>query len=64
MIQTKALASHLNRLAVIYIRQSSLLQVEQNTESRYRQYQLAERASQMGWPAQRCVVIGRAQRVR
>lgn len=57
MIQTKTLASHLNRLAVIYIRQSSPLQVEQSTESRYRQYQLAERASEMGWPAQRCVVI-------
>lgn len=57
MIQTKALASHLNRLAIIYIRQSSPLQVEQNTESRHRQYQLAQRASEMGWPDQRCIVI-------
>lgn len=57
MIQTKVLASHLNRLAIIYIRQSSPLQVEQNAESRHRQYQLAERASEMGWPDQRCVVI-------
>lgn len=53
----KVLPAHLKRLAVIYIRQSSLLQLEQNAESRHRQYQLADRASQLGWPQQRCLVI-------
>jgi hypothetical protein len=33
-------ASHLNRLAVVYVRQSTPLQVEQHPESRHRQYQL------------------------
>src|ERR671933_319150 len=49
--------SHLNRLAVVYVRQSTPLQVEQNSESRQRQYQLADRAQALGWPAQQCVVI-------
>jgi DNA invertase Pin-like site-specific DNA recombinase len=50
-------ASHLNRLAVVYVRQSTPLQVEQHPESRHRQYQLADRAKTLGWPAQQCVVI-------
>lgn len=57
MSQTKLLPSHLNRLAVIYVRQSSPLQVEQNTESRLRQYQLADRAVTLGWPNGRQVII-------
>lgn len=48
---------HLSRLAVIYVRQSTPLQVEQHTESRRRQYQLAERAQALGWPSGRCLVI-------
>ena len=49
--------SHLNRLAVVYVRQSTPVQVEQHPESRLRQYQLADRAKAFGWPAQRCLVI-------
>src|SRR5437868_4355232 len=33
------------------------MQVEHHPESRYRQYQLADRARCFGWPAQRCLVI-------
>ena len=53
----KVTESHLKRQAVIYIRQSSPLQVEQNQESQKRQYQLVERAQRLGWSATQCVVI-------
>src|SRR6266566_1347099 len=43
-------ASHRARAAVIYVRQSTLAQVERNRESTIRQYDLAERAAQLGWP--------------
>lgn len=49
--------SHLNRLAIIYVRQSTPMQVEQHPESRLRQYQLVDRAHALGWPTQRCLVI-------
>lgn len=57
MSPTTILPAHLSRLAVIYVRQSSPLQVEQHPESRRRQYQLAERAQALGWPSGRCLVI-------
>lgn len=57
MTTTKIQPAHLNRLAVIYVRQSSPVQVEQHAESRRRQYQLAERAQGLGWPSGRCLVI-------
>ena len=53
----KILEIHLKRLAVIYIRQSSPLQVENHLESKARQYQLTERAQFLGWPSARCIVI-------
>jgi len=40
---------HLDRAAYIYVRQSSLTQVEQNLESQRRQYALVERARDLGW---------------
>ena len=40
----KITASHLSRMAMIYVRQSTLMQVERNTESTARQYDLADRA--------------------
>jgi excisionase family DNA binding protein len=40
---------HLGRGAYIYVRQSSLSQVEQNLESQRRQYALVERAKDLGW---------------
>jgi len=53
----KITASHLSRTAVIYVRQSTLAQVERNTESTARQYDLAARARQLGWPASAVRVI-------
>jgi DNA invertase Pin-like site-specific DNA recombinase len=53
----KITASHLSRTAVIYVRQSTLIQVERNTESTMRQYDLASRARQLGWPREAIRVI-------
>ena len=50
-------ASHLRRAAVIYVRQSTLAQVDRNTESTMRQYDLAGRARQLGWPAEMITVV-------
>jgi DNA invertase Pin-like site-specific DNA recombinase len=40
---------HLQRLAVVYLRQSTMRQVVEHPESTRRQYALRERASQLGW---------------
>lgn len=45
----KITAGHLERQAVVYIRQSSMRQVEENLESQDLQYQLAQRARALGW---------------
>lgn len=50
-------AHHLTRLACLYVRQSTLQQVMENTESTFRQYALRERAQALGWPEERIVVI-------
>lgn len=50
-------ANHLKRLAYLYVRQSTLRQVFENTESTKRQYGLQERAVAMGWEWDRVVVI-------
>lgn len=42
---------HLSRKAIVYVRQSSPQQVLHNHESTERQYALAHRAVQLGWPA-------------
>src|ERR1700678_4183682 len=48
---------HFDRLAMVYVRQSSPQQVLENRESRERQYALAQFAQRLGWPADRVVVI-------
>ena len=53
----KITASHLSRTAVIYVRQSTLIQVERNTESTARQYDLVSRARQLGWPPEGIRVV-------
>jgi DNA invertase Pin-like site-specific DNA recombinase len=45
------------RRAVVYVRQSTLHQVERNTESAARQYALRERAIELGWPAEAVTVV-------
>src|SRR6266702_3181897 len=53
----KITARHLSRQAMLYVRQSTLHQVLENTESTARQYALRERAIALGWDASRVVVI-------
>jgi len=49
--------AHLRREAWVYVRQSTMTQVRENTESLKRQYELVERAHRLGWPADRVRVI-------
>ena len=49
----------LARQAYLYIRQSTLRQVVENTESTERQYALRHRAVGLGWPIEQVVVIDR-----
>lgn len=48
-MSSKISAEHLERGAVVYVRQSSMLQVQHNLESQRRQYGLAERARELGF---------------
>lgn len=48
---------HLSRLAIVYVRQSSMQQIFDHQESRERQYALADYAATLGWPRDRIVVI-------
>jgi DNA invertase Pin-like site-specific DNA recombinase len=53
----KVRPEHLEGWAKVYVRQSSLAQVHQHQESTRRQYELKNRARQLGWPDERIVVI-------
>jgi excisionase family DNA binding protein len=55
--QMKITASHRSRTALVYLRQSTMLQVRDHTESTARQYALADVAASLGWPAENVVVI-------
>ncbi|MCA1682006.1 MAG: recombinase family protein, partial [Actinobacteria bacterium] len=57
MSEAKITSSHLARAAVVYVRQSTLAQVQRNTESTARQYDLVARAVQLGWPRSAVRVI-------
>ena len=48
---------HLKRLAYLYVRQSTLRQVNENRESTARQYDLQGRAKTLGWASDQIVVI-------
>ncbi len=48
---------HRQRRAVVYVRQSTPGQVERHLESAARQYALAERAVELGWPAGLVLVV-------
>jgi DNA invertase Pin-like site-specific DNA recombinase len=52
---------HLRRNAYVYVRQSTMAQVERNVESRERQYELGDRAVALGWRAAEVVVIDEDQ---
>jgi DNA invertase Pin-like site-specific DNA recombinase len=53
----KLQSRHLRLQAVVYVRQSTPRQVIENQESTRRQYQLVERARQMGWPSPQVEVV-------
>jgi len=55
--RVKITPSHLSRQAIVYLRQSSAAQVENNRESTDRQYALAAKARDLGWSDERIVVI-------
>src|SRR5262249_11662285 len=52
---------HLDRIAIVYIRQSDPQQLVKHPESTARQYALVERAVALGWPRDRVVVIDEDQ---
>src|SRR3954447_5236822 len=57
VLSEKVQGRHQDRLAIVYVRQSTLRQVEQHQESTRLQYALVERALQLGWARERIVVI-------
>jgi DNA invertase Pin-like site-specific DNA recombinase len=57
LLPQKVTARQLQRQAMLYVRQSTLHQVLENTESTARQYALRERALVLGWETSRIVVI-------
>jgi DNA invertase Pin-like site-specific DNA recombinase len=48
-INSKIKENHLNRKAIIYLRQSTARQVQKNTESQRLQYALKDKAKCWGW---------------
>src|SRR6478736_4039404 len=46
----KVSAAHRQRAAIVYVRQSTLAQLERNRESTTRQYDLVAKAVALGWP--------------
>ena len=57
----KITAEHLQRLAIVYVRQSTPQQVLEHRESTARQYALADRAVALGWPTAAVEVIDEDQ---
>ena len=57
MTDSKIMPSHLQRRALVYVRQSTPSQVENHRESTRRQYALAERARELGWHDNAITVI-------
>jgi DNA invertase Pin-like site-specific DNA recombinase len=53
----KVTATHLKRNAYLYVRQSTIRQVFENTESTQRQYALQQNAIALGWSQERIIVI-------
>jgi len=58
---SKIESQHLQRKAYVYVRQSTMAQVERNVESRERQYELVDRAVSLGWRAPEVVVVDEDQ---
>lgn len=58
---SKIQREHLEKLAIVYVRQSSPRQVMEHRESRERQYALVELAKRLGWRSERVLVIDEDQ---
>src|SRR6266567_3274144 len=58
---SKIRPAHLERQAFIYVRQSTLFQVREHTASTARQYDLAQRARDLGWPREHLIIIDQDQ---
>jgi DNA invertase Pin-like site-specific DNA recombinase len=58
---SKIAPRHLERLAIVYVRQSDPQQVLQHRESKELQYNLADRAVALGWRRERVLVIDEDQ---
>lgn len=58
---SKLKSQHYERLAIVYVRQSTAHQVLHHRESAARQYSLVDLAWQLGWPAERIEVIDEDQ---
>jgi len=56
-IDNKVTTDHLQHNAYLYIRQSTIRQVFENSESTKRQYALRERAISLGWSIENIIVI-------
>ena len=61
LVPAKIRPDHLQRLAVVYVRQSSPQQVRAHPESTALQYDLRHRAIDWGWPSQRVLVVDQDQ---
>lgn len=53
----KVTNQHRQRLAYIYVRQSTTKQIHHNQESQQYQYRLKQRAQELGWPSERIKII-------
>src|SRR3954447_10109755 len=60
-VSSKIQPGHPDRLAVVYVRQSTIQQVAENRESTDRQYALVNRAIELGWSPDRILVIDEDQ---
>ena len=54
---SKIASTHLDRLAMVYVRQSTPQQMVRHQESTRLQYSLVDHAQELGWPKERVVVI-------
>lgn len=58
---SKIKSGHLQRSAIVYVRQSTLVQVNEHLESKARQYGLASHAEELGWSKHQISVIDEDQ---
>ena len=54
---SKIESTHLQRVAIIYPRQSTAHQLEYNRESTQRQYALVDRALELGWDREQIIIV-------